>query len=77
MKNKAKSLLITFFDIRQTVLTYLILEAKQSIPHAAVTFYGDYVKMCEDFAPNFGDKIAGCCITITHRLIPHFSPGNF
>jgi hypothetical protein len=24
-----------------------------------VTFYGDYVKICEDFALNFGDKITG------------------
>jgi hypothetical protein len=22
----------------------------------AVTFYGDCVKICEDFTPNFGDK---------------------
>jgi hypothetical protein len=28
--------------------------------------------MCEDFAPNFGDKRTGCCITTTHR----FSAGN-
>jgi hypothetical protein len=34
-------------------------QAKQSIPNTTVTFYGDYVKMCEDFAPfapNFDDK---------------------
>jgi hypothetical protein len=35
------------------------------------------VKMCEDFAPNFDDKITGCCITTTHRLTLPFSPGNF
>jgi hypothetical protein len=29
---------------------------KQSIPHSAVTLYSDCVKMCEDFASNFGDK---------------------
>jgi hypothetical protein len=41
---------------------------KQSIPRATVTFYGDSVKMCSDFAPNFGDKRTGCCITTTRRL---------
>jgi hypothetical protein len=42
-------------------------QAKQSIPHITVTFYGDCVKMYEDFVPNFGDKITGCCIPM-HRL---------
>jgi hypothetical protein len=42
-------------------------QAKQSIPHTAVTFLGDCDKMCEDFAPNFDDKRNGCCFT-THRL---------
>jgi hypothetical protein len=27
-------------------------QAKQSIPPSTVTFYGDCVKMCQDFAPN-------------------------
>jgi hypothetical protein len=29
-------------------------QAKQLIPHTTVTFYGNCIKMCEDFAPNFG-----------------------
>jgi hypothetical protein len=33
--------------------------------------------MCQDFAPNFGDKITGCCITTMHHLRLHFSPANF
>jgi hypothetical protein len=35
-----------------------------------VAFYGECVKMCEGFAPNFGDKRVGCCCCIktTHRL---------
>jgi hypothetical protein len=37
-----------------------------------LTFYGDYVRMCEDFAPSSGDKRTGYCIT-THLLTPHFS----
>jgi hypothetical protein len=28
--------------------------------------------MCEDFAPNFGDKRAGFCITTMHRLTLSF-----
>jgi hypothetical protein len=46
-------------------------------PHTTVTFYGDCVKMCKDFAPKFGDKRTGCCITTMHHLKLPFSPGNF
>jgi hypothetical protein len=49
-------------------------QAKQSVSRIAVTFYGDCIKMFEDFAPNFGDKRAGCCITTVHRLLLPFSP---
>jgi hypothetical protein len=51
-------------------------QAKQSIPHTTVTFYGDSVKMREDIASNFGDKRTGCCIMTTHRLTHLLSPGN-
>jgi hypothetical protein len=37
--------------------------------------YGDYVKMCEDFAPNFDDKTTGCYMTTMHSLILPFSSG--
>jgi hypothetical protein len=40
-------------------------QAMQSIPHRTVTIYGNCMKICEDFAPNFGDKRTGCCITTT------------
>jgi hypothetical protein len=30
-----------------------------------MTLYGDCVKICEDFLPNFGDKGTGSCITTT------------
>jgi hypothetical protein len=50
---------------------------KQSILHTTVIFYGDCVKMCEEFAPNFGNKRTGCCITITHFLTLPCSPENF
>jgi hypothetical protein len=52
-------------------------QAKQWILHATVTFYGDCVKMCKEFALNFGDKRIGCCIMATHRLTLPFSPGNY
>jgi hypothetical protein len=51
-------------------------QAKQQILHTTVTFYGDCVKMSEDFAPNFGAGTTVCCIT-THRLTLPFSPGTF
>jgi hypothetical protein len=51
-------------------------QAKQIIPHTTVTYCGHYVKICEDFAPKFGDKRTGCCIT---TLCPTFTflPRNF
>jgi hypothetical protein len=52
-------------------------QSKQSVPHTAVTFYGDCLKICEDFAPNFGDKRTGCYVMTTHRLTLQFSLGNF
>jgi hypothetical protein len=49
-------MLIIFFDIKRIVQREFILAGKQSILHTTVTVYGDCVKMCEDFPPNFGDK---------------------
>jgi NAD-dependent dihydropyrimidine dehydrogenase PreA subunit len=40
-------------------------------------FYGDCVKICEDFALNFGDKRTGCCFTTAHPFTLPFSPKNF
>jgi hypothetical protein len=48
-------------------------QIKQSIPHTAITSYCDCVKMCEDFAPNFGERRTGCSITTTHLLTLPFS----
>jgi hypothetical protein len=48
-------------------------QAKQSIPHTIVKFYSDCVKICEDIAPNFGDKnwlFASRQSTVSH------SPGS-
>jgi hypothetical protein len=52
-------------------------QTKHSIPHTTVTFYGDCMNMCEDFAPNFGDKKTGCCIMTMHCHTLLFSPGIF
>jgi hypothetical protein len=35
------------------------------------------MKICEDFASNFGDKINGYCIATTHGLILLVPLGNF
>jgi hypothetical protein len=51
-----------------------ILPGRSNSP---VTFYGDCVNMCEDFAPNFGNKGTGCCIMTAHRFTLPFSPGNY
>jgi hypothetical protein len=42
---------------------------KQSIPHTAVTFFSDCMKMCKEFAPNFGNKRIGRCITTITQWI--------
>jgi hypothetical protein len=68
-----QSMLIIFFDMFTKNSSW---QARQSILHTTVTFYGDCVKICEGFAPNFGDKRTGRCITTTHHLTLPFSPGN-
>jgi hypothetical protein len=52
-------------------------QTKHTIPRTTVTLYGEWVKMCEDFGPNFGNKRTGCYITTTQRLRLLTSPGNF
>jgi hypothetical protein len=51
--------------------------AGETDPHNALTFYGDCVKMCEDFTLCLGDKRTGCYITTTHHLTLPFSPRKF
>jgi hypothetical protein len=46
VKSKVKSIFIIFFDTTKNSFW----QSKQSIPHTTVIFYGDYVKMCEEFA---------------------------
>jgi hypothetical protein len=39
------------------------------IPHTTLPFYGDCVKMSENFATNLGEKRTGSFITTKHHLI--------
>jgi hypothetical protein len=66
-------MLIIFSDITKNSSC----QAKQSTPHTVVKYYGDCMKMREDFAMGFGDKRSGFHITTTHRPTRPFSPGNF
>jgi hypothetical protein len=45
VKSKVKSMFIIFFDIRGLFTKNLSWQAKQSILHTTVTFYGDCAKM--------------------------------
>jgi hypothetical protein len=51
-------------------------QSKQPIPHIDVTLYGDCVKMCEDFASNFGDQKNWLLHHDNPRLRRPSSPGN-
>jgi hypothetical protein len=67
VKNKVKSIMVNiFFDIKGLFTQNSSWLVKQSIPHTTVTFYGDGMKMCDDFAPNLGDKRTG---TVSHFLL--------
>jgi hypothetical protein len=65
-----------FLASRQLFTNNLSWQAKQSILHVVVTFYGDCMKICENFASNFGDKRTGSCSMTTHRRILPFWPAN-
>jgi hypothetical protein len=64
VKTNVRGMLIIFFVIKGIVLKEFT-PAGQRVNSA---FYCDCVKMCEDFAPNFGDKRTGCCIMTTSHL---------
>jgi hypothetical protein len=77
VRSKVMSIFIIFFDMKGIVRKEFVLEGQTVNSAYYVTFYGDCVKMCQDFATNFGDKGTGCCFTKTHRLTLRFSLGNF
>jgi hypothetical protein len=70
-------MLIILFDIKGIVHKEFVLAGHTVNSAYYCDFYGDCVKMYEDFLPNFGNKITRCHITTTHRLTLPFSPLNF
>jgi hypothetical protein len=74
VKSRVKSTFI-LFDIKGIVRKEFVL-AGQSILLTTVKFCSYCMKMCKDFALNFGDKRTGCGITTRHLTLP-FSPENF
>jgi hypothetical protein len=76
VKNKVKSMLIIFIDIKGSVHKEFILAYQTANSAHYCDVLGDCLKMCEDFAQDFGDKITGCSIITAHRLKLPFSPGN-
>jgi hypothetical protein len=77
VKSKVKDLLIIFFDTKGIIRKEFTM-AGQTVNSA---YYCDALrrlrKMCEDFAPNFDNKITGYCITTTHCLTLLFHQGIF
>jgi hypothetical protein len=52
-------------------------QAKQSIPYTPTKFYGDCMKMCEDFTQNVGDERTGWCIMTRCCLTLPVASENF
>jgi hypothetical protein len=57
---------IIFFDIKGIVHEEFVLAGQ------TINFAYDWMKICEDFAQNFSDKITGRYNTTTHRLTTFF-----
>jgi hypothetical protein len=72
VKGKVKSVPPFSQTSRGLFAKNLSSQAKQSISLTTVTFYSNCMKMCEDFAPNFGDKGTVSFITTTHPFTLHF-----
>jgi hypothetical protein len=70
VKSKAKSMFIILFDTKGFFTKNSSWQAKQSILHTTVKFYGDCVKTCEDFVPKFGEKRTG--FASRQRAVSHF-----
>jgi hypothetical protein len=66
-----------FLDIKGIVHKEFILAGQPVNSEYYCDFYGDSVKMCEDFAKKFGKKGTRCFIMIMYRLKLPFSPGKF
>jgi hypothetical protein len=56
MKSEVKSMLIIFFDIKETVYNEFVVAAQTVNFAYYCDFYGDCMKMCKDFTLNFGNS---------------------
>jgi hypothetical protein len=65
-------MLIIFFKIKGMIIKNSFWLVKQSILYTTVTFYDSCLKIYEDFIPNFGDKMSGCCNGTTLGVISSF-----
>jgi hypothetical protein len=70
-------MLIIFFDIKGIVHKEFVLAGQTVNSAYNCDVFGDCVKMCKDFTPDYGDKITGCCVTTAHRLTIPLLPENF
>jgi hypothetical protein len=52
-------------------------QSKRPLQHTSVSFYGECVKIYEDFAQNFGHERTGSCISTTRRFTLPFYQGHF
>jgi hypothetical protein len=75
MKSKVKRMSIIFLTWRGLLTKNSSWQAKHSIPHTTVTFYGDCMKVCEDFVLNFGGK--KLAVVSWQSITLFFSLGNF
>jgi hypothetical protein len=66
-------MLIIFNDIKGIAHKEFVLAGQTVNSTYCCDVYGDCVKICEDFAPKFGDERIDCCITTTNRLALPFS----
>jgi hypothetical protein len=60
-----------------SVITFLNVKNHAPVRTTPTQNKQNYHQMCEDFAPNSGDKRTGCCIMTMHQLTLPFSLGNF
>jgi predicted oxidoreductase len=56
VKREVKSMLFMLFDMKGVVHKEFALSGQRVNPHITVMYHGDCVKMCENFATDFGDK---------------------
>jgi hypothetical protein len=64
-KKRSPAMARHFIDIKINVRKEIVQAGRQAGRQAGV-------KICEEFAPNFGNKRNGCCITTMHFLTMDF-----